>query len=566
MKKTLLSFIGGTLLLLFSCGDSSKKPNNDSQNDGIGGCMDFAIAEKVQTLDPIKVADISSFWVASQVYEPLLRFDEKKLSLEPLLAESWEVGENNLIHTFFLKKGAHFHDNACFAGGKGREIKASDVIYSFKRIYTVEERNYAYSYFKDLIVGGEDFKKSGGEISGIKAIDDYTIEITLTKPSSNFMNFLGTVLTSIVPKEGIEKNEIVGSGPFTYNKANDTEKAVTLLKNKNYHVSTKKGNSLPYLDSVVYHYIQPGQGELDLFMDNKLDVITGIPSESIKEIVEDQIADFQDKPAKYVLGRYPQLTTTYLSFNLTTPPFNNIKVRQAIGMAINKTKIVDDILKGEAYGPGDHGIVPSAIKNYDFSSIVGLEYNVVKAKQLLAEAGYPDGKGLPALLFSTKKENVSLRVALNIQKQLLTNLNLNVEISSLTLAEKMEKNSNLQNNLSLDTWSGEFPDPISFLTLFYGKNMPSDIDQPSFPNVSRYNNAEFDKLYEKASVTIDPQKRYELCLSADQLIASEVPSVPLWYHEHYQLIQSSVKDYQPNAMKIQYLTYVKLIDIPNEKK
>ena len=572
MKKLLLSFVFGSLLLLASCGGSesntTEKPApNSEQNNGIGGRLDFAISEKYQSLDPIKITDVVSFHIVSQIYEPLLRVDDKDLTLQPLLAEKWTIGDQNLVHTFTLKKGVHFHDNPCFEGGKGRELKASDVIYTFKRIYSEESKNYAYSLFKNKIKGGEEYRKSGGEISGIRAIDDYTVEFTLTKPSANFMELMATICTAIVPREAVEKNAVVGSGPFVYNKDADTKEAIILSKNKNYHMADEKGNQLPYLDEVAFNYVKSGQEALDSFMNDKLDVITGIPPESIKEIVESQIADFQDKPVKYVLGRYPQVATSFLNINTTIAPLNNLKVRQAIAMAINKSRIVDDILKGEAYGPGNHGVVPPAIKNYDFSSIVGLEYNVSKAKKLLAEAGYPNGEGFPTLSFATGKGNTSLRVALEVQKQLLSNLNINVEISSLPLAEIMQLNGESKINLSLSGWLGEFRDPLSFLSLFYSANMPSSNEESAYPNESRYQNPQFDKLYEQALVTTDTKKRYELCLTADQMIATEVPVIPLWYHENYQLIQSIVKDYQPNAMNIQYLTNVRLMDnITKDKK
>ncbi|MBL4594530.1 MAG: ABC transporter substrate-binding protein [Flavobacteriales bacterium] len=570
MKKIVLSFITASVMLLMSCGGGENTASeNDAQNSELNSenanRLDFAITEKYHTLDPIKVTNVVSFHIVSQIYEPLLRFDEKDLSLQPLLAESWFVSEDNLVVTFQLKKGVHFQDNDCFEGGKGRELKASDVIYSFNRIYSESERNYAYSLYKGKVKGSEEYRNSGGEISGLKALDDYTVEFTLNKPSSNFHNLLATVSSAIVPKEAIEKNAVAGSGPFTYSKVNDTESAITLLKNQNYHISDKKGNKLPYLESVAFNYVKSGQDQLKMFMNNKLDIITGIPPESVKDIVESQIADFQDKPVKYVLGRYPQVTTTFLNLNTSIAPFNKLKVRQALGMAVNKTKIVDDVLKGEAYGAGNHGIVPSAIKNYDFSSVVGHEYNVSKAKDLLANAGFPDGKGFPTLKFAVGKGNTSLRVALEIQKELLTNLNINVEISSLSLKEIMELNGTSKINLSLSGWLAEIPDPVTFLSLFYGEDVPASNEESSYPNESRYKNDQFDKLYEEALVTIDTKKRYELCLTADQIIAEEVPVIPLWYHENYQLIQSVVKDYQPNSMNIHYLTYVKIESTSVEK-
>lgn len=560
MKKVYISIVFSSIILLTSCGsgESNTEANNSQPNEEISNCLDFAITEKYQSLDPISVTDVASFHIASQIYEPLLRFDDHTLSLQPLLAESWVSSEDHLTHTFKLKKGVFFHDNDCFSDGKGREVKANDVVYSFKRIYSEGIDGYAYGLFKNKIVGAEDFKTNGGEISGIKIIDDYTLEIVLTKPSSNFLGLLATIATAVIPKEAIEKNAIVGTGPFTYNKANDTEKAILLEKNNNYHLKDNKDVSLPYLDAVAYNYVKSGKEKMDLFMNNKLDVITNLPSESIKEIVEKQIADFQDKPIKYILERQPQLSTSFLSFNTTIAPFNDLKVRKAISMAINKKRIVEDVLKGEAFAPGEHGIVPPALKDYDYSSIVGLEYDLKKAKQLLSDAGFPNGKGFPTILFTTSKGNSSVRVGLEIQKQLLTNLNINVEISSVPLAEKTAMNNSSQVGMSLNGWLGEFPDPVSFLSIFYGGNLPSSNTEASYPNESRFKNAEFDKLYEEALVTIDNSKRYELCLMADQIIASNAPIVPLWYHENYLLIQSSIKNYHPNVLNTQYLTFVKI--------
>jgi len=562
MKRVLLSLT--TFCMLFiACGDDASKTNENSETTEtttVDNCLDFAITEKYGSLDPIKITDVASFHIASQIFEPLLKFNEKNLSIEPLVAESWEVADDNLTHTINLKKGVFFQDNACFEGGKGREIKAEDVLYTFKRIFS-EEGNYAYSFFKNKIVGSEEFKSNGGEFTGITIIDDYTLTFTLTKPSSNFTSLLATIATGIVAKEAIEQNAIVGSGPFVYNAKTDTEKAIVLNRNNNYHM----GENLPYLNCVAFNYVKSGQEQLDLFMKGELDVITGLPSKSIKEIVEKQIADFQQTPVKYVLGRSPQAATTFININTSKAPFDNVKVRKAIGMAIDKSRIVENILKGEAAAPGNHGIVTSAINGYDYSSIIGHEFNIEKAKEMLASAGYKDGEKFPPIILASGKGNTSLRVAFEIQKQLAANLNINVEISSVTLAEKNTMNAKSECHLSLNGWLAEYPDPTSFLSLYYGKNLPVANDVSSYPNESRYNNSAFNKLYEEALMTLDKQKRYELCLEADQIIASEVPGIPLWYHEDYHLIQSSVKGYHPNAMNIQNLVNIKIEAITEAK-
>ena len=568
MKKLVLNALICFLFLLFSCGgNENSNTENEIQNNTINSCLDFAINEKYSTLDPIKIIDVTSFHILSQLYEPLLRFNETDLTLEPLLAESWSISEDNLVYTFKLKKGVYFHDNTCFNNGKGKEFNASDVIYSFERIFSSTERNYAYSLFKNTIKGAEEHKSSGGGISGIKAINNYTVSFTLTKPSSNFLNLMAITSGAIVTKTAIEKNEITGTGPFTYDKKNDTDSAITLLKNKNYHILDKKGNSLPYIGAVAYNYIKNGENELSLFKEGKLDIIVGVSPESVKEIVESQISDFKNATTKFVLERSQKNITSYLNLNTAIAPFNRVKIRQAIAMAINKTKIVDKVLKGEAFSPGNHGMVPPAIKNYNFSSVIGHEYNVVKAKKLLAKAGYPEGKRFPTVKFSTGKGNISVRVALEIQKQLLANLNINVEISSLLQKDILVLNDSSQTNMSFTSWLGDFPDPVSFLSLCYGANVPKSIKMSAFPNESRYKNTKFDKLYRQATITLDTKERYELCLKADQIIATEVPVIPLWYHENFQLIHSSVKNYKSNPMSIQYLVHVKIEEpLPNKKE
>jgi len=528
--------------------------------------LDFAITKNKITLDPINITDITSSQILSQIYEPLLRFNEKDLSIEPLLAESWSVSTDNLVYTFRLKKGVYYQSNNCFKDGQTKEFNTTDVLYTFERIFSPLEGNYAYNLFKNMIVGAEKFKKSGGHISGIKAIDDYTVSFTLVKPSSIFINLMATTWSGIVTRTAIVKNTITGTGPFAYLKENDTELAVTLLKNQNYHMVDKQENSLPYIESVAFNYLQEGQDELTLFREGKLDVILGIPPGSVKEIVEAQISEFQNKSSKYVLGRSPRTLTSFLSLNTAIKPFNKKKIRQAISMAINKTKIVNQVLKGEAFRVANHGIVPPAIKGYNFSSIIGNEYNIDKAKTLLTQAGHPRGKGLPTIKFAVGKDNSSIRVALEIQQQLLTNLNVNVEISTLLQKELMTLNDSSQTNMSLNNWLAEFPDPVSFLSIFNSADLPISIKKSAFPNDSRYKNTKFDQLYNRATRTLDADKRYELCLEADQIIATEAPVIPLWYHESYQLIHSSIKNYKSNPMNLQYLTYVKIESPKSNKK
>ncbi|NCP45629.1 MAG: ABC transporter substrate-binding protein [Flavobacteriales bacterium] len=562
MKKLFYyTFVIVVVIGLQACNDEGSTQKNEVQqqdvNTGQDNILDFIAQEKYQTLDPTKVLDLTSAQVLSQINECLVRFDEDNLSIKPMLASFWEVDPSGLSYTFHLNKEVFFHDNACFEGGKGRVFNASDVVFTFKRICSPSEGNYGYSLFKELIVGAQDYYEGKQTKFGVEAIDAYTVKFNIIKPSSNFLQLLGSIFSAIVSEEAINSNQIVGTGPFIYTKENDTETSITLLRNSNYHLK-EKGVQLPYLEGVRYNYGVDGRGVLEAFKNNKIDILENIPVDEINSLVEDNISDFQNEPVKYILARNKELAITFINFNTSVAPFNNLKVRKAIAMAIDKNRIVDKVLKGEAYGPANHGLVPPAIKDYDYTSVVGLEFDVAKAKKLLADAGFKNGEGFPKTEIITSKQNINVRVALELQKQLKANLGINVEITSTSLAELIAIRGGKTSNIILSSWIAETPDPTNFLSLLYGGFVNSSIDESSYPNDSRFNNEAYDKAYKEAIITIDKEKKYELCLIADQIAANEVPIVPLWYFEKYQLIQSYVLNYKPNAMRIHYLPFVKI--------
>ncbi|MGE0561261.1 MAG: ABC transporter substrate-binding protein [Flavobacteriales bacterium] len=550
---------------LISCGgDKNETDTNKKETQTLfGDTLDIALNQNVIGFDPIKITDGYSSQVLGQLYESLVKFNAKDLSIEPMLADSWTIDESGLVYTFTLKKGVYFHDNTCFSGGKGRELKAEDVLYSFNRICN-SEVNYAYSIIKNKLVGAKEAFQTSDftTVEGIKVIDDYTVSFTLSKPSSNFLQTLATISLAIVPKEAFDKEkfDIVGTGPFVFDKNSNQNTIITLKRNSNYHQLDSSGNKLPYLDAVSFHMIESSQERLEQFESKKLDIIVDLPSASIKNVVENQISDFESKPPKYVLGRYPELVTVYLEFNTKTEPFKNNKVRQAIAMAIDKIKLVDVVLNGEAYGPALNGLVPPVIKGYDYESVIGIEHNVDKAKKMLADAGYKNGEGLPLIKFYISgNENQTLRVALEIQKQLLSEININTEIVTVTFAEKLALDKMAHGSMGISAWLADYPTPDNFLNIGYGGYVPNSLNEPSFPNASRFVNNEFDNYFEQAIISTDELKRNELCLKAEQILVNEAPIIPLWYNENYRLFQSTVVGYQPNVMHIHDLAKVRIV-------
>ena len=289
-----------------------------------------------------------------------------------------------------------------------------------------------------------------------------------------------------------------------------------------------------------------------MFKDGKLDMITSLPSQSVKEMVESQIKDFQTRPPKYLLDNSPEMITQYYTFNTKKAPFDNVKVRKAFNYAINRQKIVDEILNGQAYGPGIKGITPPTftIDGYDISNLNGYDFNLTEAKKLLAEAGYPNGKGFPAvkvILNSGGARNSN--VVVEIQKQLMENLNINIDFDVVPYSKKLEEARSGRADIVRDAWIADFPSPESFLNLFYGANVPADLTQPSFPNTSRFQNAEYDKYYAMGRDAKSKDSSMAYFLKAEQILMNEAPLIPLWYEGNYRLTQFYVKDAFTNPMR-----------------
>jgi peptide/nickel transport system substrate-binding protein len=209
------------------------------------------------------------------MYEGLLKLSQKDLSIMSAIASEWTVNDDMTEYTFTLKKGVKFHDNDCFKEGKGREVKAADVKYSYELLCTKGvSDNVFQSTFKDRLLGATEFHNGEAEtISGIEIVDDYTVKLKTVKPSSSFLYIISNPVTAIIPKEAYEKygnKSTVGTGPFVYNEKKSTKTKFVLDRNPNYHVSDKFGNTLPYLAGVEVRIIEEDITSLEQFMNGDL--------------------------------------------------------------------------------------------------------------------------------------------------------------------------------------------------------------------------------------------------------------------------------------------------------
>jgi peptide/nickel transport system substrate-binding protein len=576
MKKYLLLI--PVAILAVSCGPDSTGNDRVAVGKGdykpvYGGTLRYNETDKLQTLNPIQITDAISNHVATQIYEGLVKFDPRTLEVVPGIAESWTLDDAGITYTFKLRSDVKFHDDPCFPDGKGRNVTANDVLYSFERLCTDNGKNENFTTsFSHRVAGADDYFALGttakpGGLSGVTVVDDKTVKITLVAPSNSFLYILANSAASIVAHEAVEKYEDamhVGTGPFVFSSiASDTTQLV-LVRNENYYGKDSLGNQLPFLDTIRISYIDNKVAELDLFQEGKLDFVWGLNADAVKTFVPQVIQDFTAKPPKYVLYHSSELVTQLYEFNTTRPPFNDVRVRQAFCYAVDRNYIVNEVLAGEAYGPGINGICPPALPGYKASEINGYEKIGVDddetrankaaeralAKKLLAEAGFPDGKDFPVVKLVLNSGGArNTRVAEAIAGQLREYLNINVEIANVSLQQKMSDAKYGRADIYRSAWVADYPSAETFLSLFYGADVPDSLSQPSFPNTSRYSNPKFDSLFVLAreAKTIDEANR--LFKEAEQVMMADAPAMILWYDENYRLAQSRVRNFWANPMR-----------------
>jgi oligopeptide transport system substrate-binding protein len=569
-------FFGISLLLLIAAcsGVGEKKRLHGKGGTIYGGTFTISETDECQTLYPILVSDAVSAFVTNQVYEGLVRFSMHDLTVRPSIAESWEIDGSSTVYTFHIRKGVFFHDDVCFPGGKGRELKASDVKYSLELLCTQSPDNVNFkSTLYNNVKGALDFyeasangKPSSG-LESIKVINDYTVEITLLSPSSSFLSILASAAASIVPREGVEKygNQLhIGTGPFLFASNDKLTGILVLLKNPNYYRSDSLGNKLPFVDSLVLKTLPTKAAQLEAFEKGDVDVVLGLPSESVRALVEAQIEQFKSKNTGYILERTPEMASHFLEFNLSRPPFDDIRVRKAFSYAIDRNKIIDEVLKGEAYGPGIYGISPPSFREYDITKVKGYDFNPDMANRLFYESGYKDKKvfpGVKIVLNSGGSKNT--KVALEVQKQLMEVLGIRVDFEVKTFAQRLEDSKYGRADIILAGWLADYPNPENFLSMFYGGSVPATINKPSYPNTTRYKNQEFDKLYEKGRMAKTREESYLYFTQAEQVMMNDAPVLILWYDENYRLIKSRVRKLPANPIRYRDCSEVYLADMPH---
>jgi oligopeptide transport system substrate-binding protein len=546
------------LLSLNSCENIDSK-----QFEFAGGTLRMAIDNDLSTYNSMEISDYFSATVVSQMMEGLVSLDPKTLRIVPQIAKSWKISDDGLTYSFSIRQNILFHYHPLFFSEEERRLKVSDIKYTFERICSKNRDGsipHAYNFlFKDLVVGAaEHLEGKVNSVIGFQTNGSNFI-IKLLKKDENFLNKLTNICASICSQKVLEngnKDLVIGTGPFYLESIkSESQKSIMLAKNEDYYLKDKNGNALPYLDKLEFFIQNRKLDQLDLFEQHQLDLILGLPTRSIAKMLEGKIEDFNSKPPLLVLYDNPLLATQYYFFNMRDPRFKDPRVRQAFNYAIDRDKIGIEVLRNQYNELGNFGVVPpiySIFKGYDFEKIkeVCYTYDPVKAKKLLADAGYPNGQGFGSVILRLNIDDKHSEVADEFAQQIFQNLNINVNIDASTFEQKEEDASNGNGQIFRTAWYGDYANPESFLVNFYGKMIPSDSRVPSYINQSCYHNPLFDYFFEAAKNSNRKPEAMENYAKAERILMQDPPVIPLWYMGDIQIVYSNVRNLHFNALNM----------------
>lgn len=495
----------------------------------------------VTSLDPAFARNQMNIWCVNQLFNGLTQLDSN-LHTQPAVAKNWEVKANGLVYIFHLRNDVYFHDHEKFKNGKGRLVNANDFVYSFRRLIDPTVASSGAWIFNDKV----------SDSSAFQAINDSTFQITLSKPFPAFISLLTVQYCSVVPHEIVNfygkdfRNHPVGTGPFRFSYWKEGE-VMTFLKNDHYF-EKDNNQKLPYLDAVKISFINDKQTAFLEFVKKNLDCFFGIDG-SYRNDVLTKTGELREKyQGRFRLAKAPYLNTEYLGMLLdTTLPIvqqsatKDKRVRQAINYAIDKEKMVS-YLQNNIGTAGHAGFIPKGMPGFDEQKVKGYNYNPKKAKELLAAAGYPNGKGLPTITLNTT--NTYRDLIEFVQNELsAVGINTKVEIHQGSSLRELIAKKNV--SFFRGSWIADYPDAENYLSVFYSKNFV-----PNGPNYTHFSSKKFDALFEKTFQENNDSNRYRIYQEMDNLIMEEAPVVILYYDQSVKLIQNNISGLPSNGLNV----------------
>jgi peptide/nickel transport system substrate-binding protein len=456
--------------------------------------------------------------ISDHIAEPLVRYDDDMKVVPVLIKELPKPSADGLVYRFELKPGTKFHD--------GTTLKAADVKYTFERMFTPSTGALMASLYT-MIDGAQDMLDGKAtSLKGFKIIDDNTFEFTLSYPYSPFIACLSTSYALIYPEKACKaagKNwgltTFIGTGPFKVTKL-DLDNGVITERFADYHGAAPKLDGIEFLfiEDPTTRRLEYERGTIDvMFLD-----ATMYPEYAKNPKLLPQI------------GEFTPMGTIFVNPNLNFEYMNNVKVREAISYAIDREALTRDLMRGTAKVATT--FIPPGMMGYD-AKAPKFEYNVEKAKKILAEAGYKDGFALEGYVRNTQINGTLGRTLMAIQSQLKA-INIDLKITQVDPGTWTDVRNAGKVPLSIGNWYADFADPdgviYSFLYSPFAKTLSNN-----------YNKPEFDKLLEQARSISDPAKREELYKKAEHMATREDFAVlPLFNETMYWLAKPYVKNFK----------------------
>lgn len=514
MRKAVLLLLSLPLGLM-GCGKSNFNNSGATAKTGI---FRYPIINKATTMDPGKVQDGDTIDVIQQVYEGLVGWNEKS-EVSPRLAEKWELTDGGRTYVFHLRKDAKFTS--------GRPVTAEDFKRCVERNCDPKLHSQTVSTYLTDIVGVRDMiDRKAQAISGIKVIDPNTLSITIDKPRPYFLGKLTYPCAFVFDLERLKDaskeitaiDEMVGTGPFKF-KDVQIEQQVTMVANDGYW------DGKPALREIQRPYMPDPSTRLNAYKNGTLDLV---------QLERADIAPLQkDAQFKGDVKLFDRAAMHYVGFNVRTgyKPLQDARVRQALAMAIDKDAIVNDTLGG--VNRRADSIVPPGCFGFR-ENVKKVPYDVTQAKKLLAQAGYPDGKGFPKMEMSYRNNRPDIRlVAEAVGAQWAKNLGIKTTFRALEWATYLDIHNKGELPLFHMRWGADYPDAENFLSTLLA----------SYGNENKigYVNPTYDALCRQADTSGDPEVRKRLYAQAEDLVLWDAPFIPIYFQRDAELVRPSVK-------------------------
>lgn len=474
------------------------------------------------SLDPAKPGDAPNNTVITLIFSGLVRLDAN-LEVQPDGASGWKVSDDGKVYTFTIRDGLKF--------GDGSAVTANDFVYSINRALSPEVGAFAASSHFGHIVGAQDVVDGKAKTaSGVKAIDDKTLEVTLDAPIAYFLALLTYADTFVVPQKLVEsganwQESAYGTGPYKV-KEWKRGQSILLETNPNYW------QGQPGIPKILMPFTKDSETAYQLYQTGELD----IEGSGQNPVPAAHIPDVQGQPD---FKSAAQLTTRYIGFNVEKPPFNNVDVRRAFALAVDKPTLANQVLAGGVVAADR--ILPTGLVGTQLP-IKPLAYDPAAAKDALTKAGFTDAQGLPEITLAYGQEGDNETVVQALQSMWEQNLGVKVKLQSFELAT-FSKNldttyytptEGLQFYYSV--WGADYPDPQNFLSLLLHTGNPN--------NNGHFSDAQFDQLVEEADTLGDRtqiERRLQLYNQAEQIAIDKVAWIPLFYPKLNILVRPRVE-------------------------